>query len=161
MAAIGRAWGVILLAVVVLGGIYSGIFTVNEAAAIGVVITFLFALLRRRLDRATFLRVMAEASGSTAMIYIMVITLPFVILVIQGLGYDLVWWRIINVVVIGIGLITPPIGINVMLLKVMYRDVRITTIYRGIVPFLVADLLRLTILVLFPALTLWLPSVIG
>ena len=151
----------ILLAVVVLGGIYSGIFTVNEAAAIGVVITFLFALLRRRLDRATFLRVMAEASGSTAMIYIMVITLPFVILVIQGLGYDLVWWRIINVVVIGIGLITPPIGINVMLLKVMYRDVRITTIYRGIVPFLVADLLRLTILVLFPALTLWLPSVIG
>jgi len=216
LAAIGRAWGVILLAVVVLGGIYSGIFTVNEAAAIGVVIAFLFALLRRRLDRATFLRVMAEASGSTAMIYIMVfgatifsyfisvtggasflvgviseasvqplmvifgilllyiflgaffdevaamvITLPFVIPVIQGLGYDLVWWGIINVVVIGIGMITPPIGINVMLLNVMYRDVRITTIYRGIVPFLVADLLRLTILVLFPALTLWLPGIMG
>ena len=206
----------ILLAIVVLGGIYSGIFTVNEAAAIGVVIAFLFALLRRRLDRATFLRVMAEASGSTAMIYIMVfgatifsyfisvtggasflvgviseapvqplmvifgilllyiflgaffdevaamvITLPFVIPVIQGLGYDLVWWGIINVVVIGIGMITPPIGINVMLLNVMYRDVRITTIYRGIVPFLVADLLRLTILVLFPALTLWLPGIMG
>ena len=216
LAAIGRAWGVILLAVVVLGGIYSGIFTVHEAAAIGVVIAFLFALLRRRLDRATFLRVMAEASGSTAMIYIMVfgatifsyfisvtggasflvgviseasvqplmvifgilllyiflgaffdevaamvITLPFVIPVIQGLGYDLVWWGIINVVVIGIGMITPPIGINVMLLNVMYRDVRITTIYRGIVPFLVADLLRLTILVLFPALTLWLPGIMG
>lgn len=216
LAAIGRAWGVILLAIVVLGGIYSGIFTVNEAAAIGVVIAFLFALLRRRLDRATFLRVMAEASGSTAMIYIMVfgatifsyfisvtggasflvgviseasvqplmvifgilllyiflgaffdevaamvITLPFVIPVIQGLGYDLVWWGIINVVVIGIGMITPPIGINVMLLNVMYRDVRITTIYRGIVPFLVADLLRLTILVLFPALTLWLPGIMG
>ena len=72
LAAVGRAWGVILLAVVVLGGIYSGIFTVNEAAAIGVVISLLFALLRRRLDRRTFLRVMAEASGSTAMIYIMV-----------------------------------------------------------------------------------------
>lgn len=216
MAAIGRAWGVILLAVVVLGGIYSGIFTVHEAAAIGVVIAFLFALLRRRLDRATFLRVMAEASGSTAMIYIMVfgatifsyfisvtggasfivglisdasvdplmvifgilllyiilgaffdevaamvITLPFVIPVIQGLGYDLVWWGIINVVVIGIGMITPPIGINVMLLNSMYRDVKITTIYRGIVPFLLADLVRLTILVLFPALTLWLPGIIG
>ncbi|AGI74440.1 TRAP transporter DctQ subunit [Octadecabacter arcticus 238] len=216
MAAIGRAWGVILLAVVVLGGIYSGIFTVNEAAAVGVVIAFLFALLRRRLNRATFLQVMAEASGSTAMIYIMVfgatifsyfisvtggasfivgaisdasvhplivifgilllyiflgaffdevaamvITLPFVIPVIQGLGYDLVWWGIINVVVIGIGMITPPIGINVMLLNSMYRDVKITTIYRGIVPFLVADLVRLTILVLFPALTLWLPRMLG
>lgn len=216
LAAIGRAWGVILLAVVVLGGIYSGIFTVNEAAAIGVVIAFFFALLRRRLDRATFLRVMAEASGSTAMIYLMVfgatifsyfvsvtggaqfivssisdsaispiavifcilllyiflgaffdevaamvITLPFVIPVIQGFGYDLVWWGIINVVVIGIGMITPPIGINVMLLNSMYRDIRITTIYRGIVPFLVADLVRLVVLVLFPPLTLWLPSVIG
>ncbi|WP_010139807.1 TRAP transporter large permease [Oceanicola sp. S124] len=216
LAAIGRAWGVILLAVVVLGGIYSGIFTVNEAAAIGVVIAFFFALLRRRLDRRTFLRVMAEASGSTAMIYIMVfgatifsyfisvtggaaylvdlissasvhplsvifgilllyillgaffdevaamvITLPFVIPVIQGLGYDLVWWGIINVVVIGIGMITPPIGINVMLLNSMYRDIRITTIYRGIMPFLCADLLRLAVLVLFPPLTLWLPSVLG
>ncbi|QOL80969.1 TRAP transporter large permease [Pseudooceanicola spongiae] len=216
LAAIGRAWGVILLAVVVLGGIYSGIFTVNEAAAIGVVIAFIFALLRRRLSRATFLRVMAEASGSTAMIYIMVfgatifsyfisvtggasflvgaisgaglhplvvifgilllyillgaffdevaamvITLPFVIPVIQGMGYDLVWWGIINVVVIGIGMISPPIGINVMLLNSMHRDIPITTIYRGIVPFLIADLVRLTVLVLFPSLTLWLPSVLG
>ncbi|KEJ95582.1 TRAP transporter, DctM subunit [Pseudosulfitobacter pseudonitzschiae] len=216
LAAIGRAWGVILLAVVVLGGIYSGIFTVNEAAAIGVVIAFFFALMRKRLDRATFLRVMAEASGSTAMIYLMVfgatifsyfvsvtggaqfivslisensispvavifgilllyiflgaffdevaamvITLPFVIPVIQGFGYDLVWWGIINVVVIGIGMITPPIGINVMLLNSMYRDIRITTIYRGIVPFLLADLVRLVVLVLFPPLTLWLPSVLG
>ena len=91
----------------------------------------------------------------------MVITLPFVIPVIQGFGYDLVWWGIINVVVIGIGMITPPIGINVMLLNSMYRDIRITTIYRGIVPFLVADLVRLVVLVLFPPLTLWLPSVIG
>ncbi|KAA0910000.1 TRAP transporter large permease [Aquicoccus porphyridii] len=216
LAAIGRAWGVILLAVVVLGGIYSGIFTVNEAAAIGVVIAFFFALLRKRLDRSTFLRVMAEASGSTAMIYLMVfgatifsyfisvtggahfivsaisdssvsplavilgilllyiclgaffdevaamvITLPFVIPVIQGFGYDLVWWGIVNVVVIGIGMITPPIGINVMLLNSMYRDIRITTIYRGIVPFLLADLARLIVLVLFPPLTLWLPAIIG
>jgi TRAP-type C4-dicarboxylate transport system permease large subunit len=58
-------------------------------------------------------------------------------------------------------MITPPIGINVMLLNSMYRDVKITTIYRGIVPFLVADLVRLTILVLFPALTLWLPRMLG
>lgn len=216
LRAVGRAWGVIVLAVVVLGGIYSGIFTVQEAAAIGVVIAFLFALLRRRLDRATFLRVMAEASGATAMIYIMVfgatifsyfvsvtggaaflvdsisaasvsplvviggilllyiflgaffdevaamvITLPFVIPVIQGFGYDLVWWGIVNVVVIGIGMITPPIGINVMLLNSMHSSIRIGLIYRGILPFLVADLIRLVLLVLVPALTLWLPGVLG
>ena len=216
MAALAHGWSVIVLSVVVLGGIYSGIFTVNEAAAIGVVIAFLFGVLRRKIDRKTFLRVMAEASAATAMIYIMVfgatifsyfvsvtggaqylvdtiaalsvepiliifgllalyiflgaffdevaamvITLPFVIPVIQGLGYDLVWWGIINVVVIGIGMITPPIGINVMLLNSMHTSIRLTTIYRGIVPFLCADLVRLTLLVLFPPLTLWLPGVLG
>ena len=216
MAALAHGWSVIVLSVVVLGGIYSGIFTVNEAAAIGVVIAFLFGVLRRKIDRKTFLRVMAEASAATAMIYIMVfgatifsyfvsvtggaqylvdtiaalsvepiliifgllalyiflgaffdevaamvITLPFVIPVIQGLGYDLVWWGIINVVVIGIGMITPPIGINVMLLNSMHTSIRLTTIYRGIIPFLCADLVRLTLLVLFPPLTLWLPGVLG
>lgn len=216
LAAVAHGWSVIVLAVVVMGGIYSGIFTVNEAAAVGVVIAFLFGVARRRIDRRTFLRVMSEASAATAMIYIMVfgatifsyfvavtggaqflvdtiaalsveplvvifgllllyiflgaffdevaamvITLPFVIPVIQGLGYDLVWWGIINVVVIGIGMITPPIGINVMLLNSMHASVRLTTIYWGIVPFLCADLVRLTLLVLFPALTLWLPQVMG
>ena len=189
MVALARGWSVIVLAVVVLGGIYSGVFTVNEAAAVGVVIAFLFGVVRRKIDRKTFLKVMAEASAATAMIYIMVfgatifsyfvsvtggaqylvdtiaalsveplaiifgllllyiflgaffdevaamvITLPFVIPVIQDLGYDLVWWGIINVVVIGIGMITPPIGINVMLL---------------------------TLLVLFPSLTMWLPRILG
>lgn len=216
IAALAHGWSVIVLSVVVLGGIYSGIFTVNEAAAIGVVIAFLFGVIRRKIDRKTFLRVMAEASAATAMIYIMVfgatifsyfvsvtggaqylvdtiaalsveplliifgllalyvflgaffdevaamvITLPFVIPVIQALGYDLVWWGIINVVVIGIGMITPPIGINVMLLNSMHTSIRLTAIYRGIVPFLCADLVRLTLLVLFPPLTLWLPSVLG
>ncbi|MFC4670945.1 TRAP transporter large permease [Seohaeicola nanhaiensis] len=212
--AIRQGWGVILLAVTVLGGIYSGIFTVNEAAAVGVVIAFVFALIRRRLGWTSFLGVLAESSASTAMVYIMVfgatifsyfvavsgaaaflvdgisglaipplgviflllllyiflgaffdeiaamvITLPFVIPVIQHLGYDLVWWGIINVVVIGIGMITPPIGINVMVLNAMQSATRLTTIYRGIVPFLIADLIRLAILTLWPELTLWLPSV--
>lgn len=72
MRALGQGWGVALLATVVLGGIYSGIFTVHEAAAIGVVIAFLFALLRRRLGAKEFLDVLGEASSSTAMIYIMI-----------------------------------------------------------------------------------------
>ncbi|MGX1099865.1 TRAP transporter large permease [Amorphus sp. MBR-141] len=211
-----EAWGVILLAVVVMGGIYSGIFTVNEAAAVGVVIAFVIALLKRRLSWRSFVRVLAEASAGTAMIYIMVfgatifsyfiaitggaaylvglisalpvppeaiifgllvlyiflgaffdevaamvITLPFVIPVIQTLGYDLVWWGIVNVVVIGIGMLTPPIGINVMVLNSMHKSISLGTIYRGILPFLCVDLVRLALLVLFPVLTLWLPRVLG
>ncbi|MGX1309530.1 C4-dicarboxylate transporter DctM subunit [Amorphus suaedae] len=216
LRALREAWGVILLAVVVMGGIYSGVFTVNEAAAVGVVIAFVIALLKRRLSWQSFVRVLAEASAGTAMIYIMVfgatifsyfiavtggaaylvgvisalpvppeaiifgllvlyiflgaffdevaamvITLPFVIPVIQTLGYDLVWWGIVNVVVIGIGMLTPPIGINVMVLNSMHKSISLGTIYRGILPFLCVDLVRLALLVLFPVLTLWLPRVLG
>ncbi|SHK48241.1 TRAP transporter, DctM subunit [Shimia gijangensis] len=213
--ALGQGWGVAVLAIVVLGGIYSGIFTVHEAAAIGVVIAFLFALMRRRLGPRAFLAVLGEASSSTAMIYLMifgatifsyfisvtggadlvvssigalnvpplvviglllllyiflgaffdevaamVITLPFVIPVIQDLGYDLVWWGIINVVVIGIGMLTPPIGINVMLLSGMNPNIKLKTIYRGIMPFFCADIVRLALLTLIPSLTLWLPQIL-
>ena len=215
-AAILRAWGVLLLFVVVMGGIYSGIFTVHEAAAIGVVMAFLLALIKRKLDWKMLIGVLAEASAGTAMIYIMVfgatifsyfmavtgaaafvvdsisglpippvavllillvfyifmgaffdevaamvITLPLVIPLIQSFGYDLVWWGIINVVVIGIGMMTPPIGINVMVLNAMYKTIGLRTIYRGIMPFLVAELIRLALLTLFPQLTLWLPGIIG
>ena len=88
------------------------------------------------------------------------ITLPLVIPLILSFGYDLVWWGIINVVVIGIGMMTPPIGINVMVLHSMYKSISLGTIYRGIMPFLVAELIRLLLLTLFPQLTLWLPSVL-
>lgn len=210
-----KGWGVVVLAVVVLGGIYSGIFTVNEAAAVGVVISFLFLIARHGFDLKELREVLVAAASSTAMIYIMVfgatifsyfmavtsapamivdaiaatglgptgiiilllglyiilgaffdevaamiITLPFVIPLVQHLGFDLVWWGIINVIVIEIGMITPPIGINVMVLNAMRRDIPIQTIYKGIMPFFLADMLRLTVLVAFPTLTLWLPSVL-
>ncbi|MFV0387028.1 TRAP transporter large permease [Paracoccus sp. (in: a-proteobacteria)] len=215
LRAVAQGWGVITLAVVVMGGIYSGIFTVNEAAAVGVVIAFFFALIRGRLNRRTFLQVLSEASSATAMIYIMVfgatifsyfiavtggaaflvgsiaalpippvavifgllllyvflgaffdevaamiITLPVVIPIVTGLGYDLVWWGIVNVVVIAIGMLSPPLGINVMLLNSMHKEVPLGAIYRGVTPYMVADMLRLALLVLVPSLTLWLPSVL-
>jgi TRAP-type C4-dicarboxylate transport system permease large subunit len=90
----------------------------------------------------------------------MILTLPVVIPLVQSLGFDLVWWGIINVTVIGIGMITPPIGINVMVLNAMRRDIGLPVIYRGILPFFVADMIRLALLVSFPALALWLPSVL-
>lgn len=212
--ALGQAWGAITLAVIVLGGIYSGIFTVNEAAAVGVVFAFFFALFRGRLNRATFLQVLSEASVATVMIYIMVfgamifsyfvsitgvtsqiiggighlnlppigvifllvilyivlgaifdevaaivVTLPFVLPVILSMGYDAVWWGILNVSLVGIGMLTPPIGINVMLLNSMRPDIALSDIYRGVAPYFLADCVRIAILVLFPAVTLWLPSI--
>ncbi|MCB1397954.1 MAG: TRAP transporter large permease [Rhodobacter sp.] len=212
---LAQGWGVVLLALVVLGGIYSGVFTVNEAASVGVVVAFVFLIARHGLNWRELGDILVAASTATAMIYVMVfgatifsyfmavtqapsvivdaivamdlppfgvilmllllyivlgaffdevaamiITLPFVIPVVSHLGFDLVWWGIINVIVIEIGMITPPIGINVMVLNAMRRDIPLTTIYRGIMPFFVADMSRLAILVAFPVLTLWLPSVL-
>lgn len=210
-----KGWGVVLLSVVVLGGIYAGIFTVNEAAAVGVVVSFIFLLVRKGIDVKELTGILVSASTATAMIYVMVfgatifsyfmtitdapavivdaitamdlpplgviamflllyivlgaffdevaamiITIPFVIPVVQHLGFDLVWWGIINVIVIEIGMITPPIGINVMVLNAMRRDIALPQIYKGIFPFFIADMVRLAILVAFPALTLWLPRML-
>jgi TRAP-type C4-dicarboxylate transport system permease large subunit len=76
------------------------------------------------------------------------------------MGYDPIWWGIVNVVVIEIGMITPPIGLNVFILHGVAPDLPLGTIFRGIVPFLLADIGRLLILVIFPILILWLPNVL-
>jgi TRAP-type C4-dicarboxylate transport system permease large subunit len=89
----------------------------------------------------------------------MLVTLPFVLPLITNMGYSPVWWGIVNVVVIEIGMITPPIGLNVFVLQGVARTIPLAVIFRGIVPFLCADIVRLTILVVFPSLMLWLPSV--
>jgi TRAP-type C4-dicarboxylate transport system permease large subunit len=90
----------------------------------------------------------------------MVITLPFVLPLIVDMGFSPVWWGIVNVVVIEIGMITPPIGINVFVLQGVSKDYPLSTIYKGLVPFLGADVVRLAILVIFPALSLWLVHLI-
>jgi TRAP-type C4-dicarboxylate transport system permease large subunit len=91
----------------------------------------------------------------------MLITLPFVFPLVTSLGYDPIWWGVINVMVIEIGMITPPIGLNVFVVHGMARDVAMKVVFAGIMPFLAADLVRLAILTLFPGLTLWLPSLFG
>ena len=90
----------------------------------------------------------------------MLITLPFALPVIQQLGYDPVWWGIINVVVIELGMIIPPIGIIVFVLHGMAPDIPIRTIYRGVMPFIAADLLLLAVLACFPAISMWLPALV-
>jgi tripartite ATP-independent transporter DctM subunit len=210
-----RCWAAILILVVVVGGIYGGIFTVTEAASFGAVIAFAFAIGRRKLTLEKFWEALTRSAVTTSMIYIiiiganvityfialthlpdfivgslsnlnmptflllflllliylilgsifdtvsaMLITLPFVLPLITSLGYSPVWWGIINVVVIEIGMITPPIGLNVFVLKGVAKDIPLNTIFRGILPFLCADIVRLIILVVFPALITWLPGIL-
>ena len=216
LAALRRGWGVVSLALIIFVGIYAGIFTVNEAAAIGAALAFLFAAGRRRLTLRAFVQTLAETASTTGMIYMiligsniltyfvtssgmpeamvagikaldapplmvlavllvayiilgavfeevsaMLITMPFVLPLVVGYGYHPVWWGIIMVVVIEIGMICPPIGLNVFVVHNMTRDVPMKTIYAGIMPFLYAEFVLLAILVLFPGLTMWLPTAMG
>ena len=211
-----NSWAVVLLAVSVSGGIYSGIFTVAEAAAVGASMALIISLVRRRLTGKSFLASLGDTASNTGLIFViiigasvfsyfatlsglpaaivawiealglpplgviallmlfflvlgsifdtiaaMVLTLPFVYPLVIGLGYDPIWWGVINIVVIELGMITPPIGINVFVLHGMARKLPLKTIFSGVTPFLLADLVRLILLILFPALSLWLPSMLG
>ncbi len=206
---------VLVLMLAVFLGLYSGVFTVNEAASVAAVLALLFALLRGRLDWPSVWLGLRETASATAMIYTiiigasvfsyfvtlarvpealvavigalpisplgivaclivaylalgaifdeiaaMLITLPFVLPVIEKLGFDPVWWGIVNVVVVELGMIIPPIGIIVFVLHGLAPQVPIRTIYKGVMPFIAADLLLLALLVVFPGLVLWLPTLI-
>jgi TRAP-type C4-dicarboxylate transport system permease large subunit len=87
------------------------------------------------------------------------LTVPIFAPLVQELGFDLIWFGILVVVVTEISLITPPIGLNVFVLKGVIKDVSVGTIFKGVTPFWVADIIRLLILTLIPGLALFLPSV--
>lgn len=91
----------------------------------------------------------------------MVITLPFVLPIVTGLGYDPIWWGIMMLSVIGTGMNTPPIGMNVFVLFGMTQDIPLKTIFAGTLPFVISDIIKLLILTTVPEITLWLPSIIG
>ncbi|MDB5899456.1 MAG: dicarboxylate transporter, DctM subunit [Ramlibacter sp.] len=203
------------LMLAVFGGLYSGIFTVNEAASVAAVLSFVFAILRRRLTFANLAEGLRESASATAMLYViligafvftyfitfakipeslvatikelslpplgviflllvaylvlgavfdeisaMLITLPFVLPIITGYGYDPVWWGVINVVIIELGMIIPPIGIIVFILHGIAPDIPMRTIFKGVMPFVAADLLLLAVIVLFPAVALGLPKLL-
>ncbi len=86
------------------------------------------------------------------------LTVPIFAPLVQGLGFDLIWFGILVVVATEISLITPPIGMNVFVLKGVLRDVSVGTIFRGVTPFWVADIFRIILLALVPAIALFLPS---
>jgi tripartite ATP-independent transporter DctM subunit len=91
----------------------------------------------------------------------MLLTLPVVTPVIEDLGYDLVWFGVIMVKFLEIGLITPPVGLNVYILKGVVGDaVPLETIFKGIMWFLAMDVLTLALLIIFPEISLWLPTLL-
>jgi tripartite ATP-independent transporter DctM subunit len=91
-------------------------------------------------------------------ISMMLLTVPVFYPLVAGLGYDLIWFGIVVVVVVEISLITPPIGLNVFVLKSVLPEAKLGTIFRGVVPFLLADVARMLLVVFVPALSLLLPS---
>jgi TRAP-type C4-dicarboxylate transport system permease large subunit len=90
----------------------------------------------------------------------LLLTVPIFFPLVTGLGYDPVWFGIVVVVVTEISLITPPVGLNVFVLKGVVPDVTTGTIFRGVTPFWVSDLFRLALLVAVPSLTLFLPDLL-
>lgn len=86
-----------------------------------------------------------------------VLTLPILFPVILSLGFDPIWYGVIMVRVIEVGLITPPVGMNVYVLSSV-TDVPVSTIFKGIIPFFIADIFHIALLVAFPAISLFLPS---
>ena len=219
LAALSGVWGTLLLFVLVMGGIYGGLFTPTEAAGVGAGGAFFIALARGALTWRSLLEVLTDSARTTAMLFVVLIgalifsnfvnrgglpagllslvtgydlpplaviaiilliylvlgcvfeslsmlllTIPIFFPVVQGLGYAglgeeaiLVWFGIIAVVVTEISLITPPVGLNVFVLSGVLKDVKTSTVFKGVTPFWCADIGRLALLVAFPALSLALP----
>jgi len=89
---------------------------------------------------------------------IILVTVPVFLPIIQALGFDPVWYGILMVVMVEVGLITPPVGLNIFVIRAQLPDVSLGTIYKGIVPFLLADAVLILLLIMFPELALWLPN---
>ncbi|MGO3741684.1 TRAP transporter large permease [Kerstersia sp.] len=219
--AIKNVWGIVVLFGVVIGGIYGGIFTPNEAAGIGAAGALCFTLARRQLTWKLFFRILVDSARTSGMIFAVLIgaiifsnminmtqtplrltewiiaqqlspmlvilviiviylllgavmesmsmillTVPVFYPIIAALdlggmmdpGMVLIWFGIVVVVVTEISLITPPVGMNVFVIRAVIPELSLGTIYRGVTPFWIADIVRLAILIFLPAITLWLPS---
>jgi tripartite ATP-independent transporter DctM subunit len=213
---LAKVWGIVLLFLLVLGGIYLGVFTPSEAGGIGAVGALLFALGRRCMSWSGFKEALIEGVKTTAMIFtvafgamilnnfvnisglpnvvttfvqsaelspfmvvvvicaiyivlgcvvegigMILLTVPIFYPIVQALGFDMIWFGILVIIVTEISFITPPIGLNLFIMKTMLPDVPLLTIYKGVVPFLMADIVRIAIVLLVPAVVLFLPNLMS
>ncbi len=208
------AWPAPLIVVLVLGGLYLGVFTPSEAAGIGVFLAFLVALFTVGLKKINLGQALRQTLSATVMIFtiligafifgsflaisrlpavavefvtisgidrIWVLLLILLILLIMGtfmsstamvvlimpvafpvivsLGYDPIWFAVITIKMVEVGVITPPVGLNVYAVKGAVGDaVSLVDIFKGIVPFLIMDFITIGILIAFPSISLLLPN---
>jgi C4-dicarboxylate transporter, DctM subunit len=87
-----------------------------------------------------------------------ILTIPIIFPVIKQLGFDPIWFGVIIVMTVELGLIHPPVGMNMFVIKSVVEDVKISTIFYGVIPFILTDLVRLVLLISFPILATYLPS---
>jgi C4-dicarboxylate transporter, DctM subunit len=87
-----------------------------------------------------------------------ILTVPIIFPVIMALGFDPIWFGVIIVMTVELGLIHPPVGMNIFVIKSVIEDVKMSTIFYGVFPFIITDIIRLIILIAFPILATWLPS---
>jgi tripartite ATP-independent transporter DctM subunit len=213
LTAVRGVWGVAVLFVLVIGGIYGGIFTATEGAGVGAAGAFLFALFRGSLNPSVLMEILVDSARTTAMLFtiliaamiftsfinfttmpgdlrdfvlqfsphpimvvvammgiylllgmvmeelaIVLLTIPVFFPIIVGLGFDPVWFGVLIVTIVEIGLISPPVGLNLFVINSLLPGVGLGSIYRGVWPFVAADVVRLGVLIAFPAISLWLPS---
>jgi C4-dicarboxylate transporter, DctM subunit len=206
-------WGMVLLVIVVLGGIYGGVFTATEGAGIGAFGAFVFALLRGALSWRLLADVLVESARTTAMLFAILIaatvfanfinftsmpndlrawivglglppvavvgammliyivlgtimeelsmvllTIPVFFPIVIQLGFDPVWFGVLIVFVVQIGLISPPVGMNLFVLSTLLKTVPMSQIFRGVWPFVAALTVALMFVLWLPKLALWLPS---
>src|SRR5487761_2729964 len=206
-------WATLLLFVLVIGGLYGGLFTPTEAGGVGASGALIIGVARGKLSAAEIRRSLLQAVrtaaavltvligallfgyfltvtqtpqkvtefltglglgryGVLALIMLMyivlgclmdslamiILTIPIIFPVITQLGFDPIWFGVIIVMTVELGLIHPPVGMNVFVIKTVVQDVSFATIFYGVLPFVVTDILRLAILIAFPAIALWLPG---
>jgi C4-dicarboxylate transporter DctM subunit len=203
----------LLLFGLVMGGIFFGLFTPTEAAAVGAFMTLLIAMIRKQLYWKGFIQSLADTTKISCMIMVIVtgavifghfmaitripylladyvsslplpphaiigviilvylvggcfmdalamimLTIPIFFPVVQALGFDPIWFGVVIVLITEMGVITPPVGINVYVVYGVARDVPLEKIFRGVFPMLIALLVCNLLIILFPQIALWLPS---
>jgi len=223
-AALAEIWPVLLIFLLVMGGIYAGIFTPTEGAGVGAVGTFVIAVTKGGMRLSGFFEALLSTGQTTAMIFLILLGAaifnaflgfselpnlaadffqhsgfsPFAILlgmialyillgfvmdslsmilltvpifwpIIAGLdfgfgfeGEDLkLWFGIISLIVVEMGLITPPVGLNVFVINSMAKDVPMIDTFKGVVPFITSDFIRVALIIAVPSLTLIIPSLLA
>ncbi len=206
--------GIILLFTIVMGGIYTGIFTTTEAAGVGAFGSLIIVMLKKKISIKSFYEILIETVKVTSMLFfllfgailfsnfinlaglpndlqnflsifnfniytlligifiiylilgmfleslsMMMLTVPIFYPLVQAMGGNLIWFGILVVVAVEISLITPPIGLNVHVLKTLVKDkISLKTIFKGVMPFVTIDIIRLFILLLIPGITLFIPN---